>query len=729
MLRSQPIGDLLGETCSFATSLCALSPAIALAANNVLLNRLKEIAPQIDKILSTARAHQGDESISLESWDLFACVRFLECGGVSVAFLSHSFNTGRDAAQSSDQQEHISQFVEVGNLIFSCCDSFLSSLSYGTSSPAVSHLFAAFCSCLGAMGTGLLTLSSHHRSIQSYAEPLSARILSFCSRALCQVLPSLISQFEGKRQPFPHLSAYIFAVCDLWKRTCDTMASSLLKQDQLMTRRDTVDIMANHQTLVANILQNLGASFWPSMYPVNNRHIMSHIGMIYQGAFKLLFPFARECNMNAFKNPSDKSAYESQAEITKAVVLKGLCEQLMNMTAQVQGFDFVKGSAFPPAFQQSLLSIEWACSSLTALCNAVKGMGAGAKKVLASAIGPTMDQILQLLGRFTSFILNGEDSMVAVASSLLGLQISVLDCLQKEVGTEYQSKAISSILQAMSSAPQNKSFELSSGQMMAQKALLKLFIVTFNTRNKNVAVFLPQVFALFEESIIPLSIHPSNSSELFPLFLNLVHVVFNMHWKYFTTSTVDNLTGGATASLIGGNVEGNMRPNLFAMESFGKRTIRISNAQRFHEIKLLMDVLHDAIISSDKTPSIVGLTVSLLRSLGRSVKLFKVEEFSASMKPKFISMLMEALLARHQPLLVDEISLLLFEMAESDMDNFFGIFLPGVINSLPMNDTLKEAVRVSWPSEKDSTSFCVNCHSFLSEYRFGMKCAMMQEGR
>ena len=81
---------------------------------------------------------------------------------------------------------------------------------------------------------------------------------------------------------------------------------------------------------------------------------------------------------------------------------------------------------------------------------------------------------------------------------------------------------------------------------------------------------------------------------------------------------------------------------------------------------------------------------------------------------------MECLLRRKQPVLMDDIGLLLFEISMSDFDDFYHVFLPNLVSTMTRSSELKQTVRKAWPDQRDSVSFVSNCQSFLSKYRYAM---------
>lgn len=80
--------------------------------------------------------------------------------------------------------------------------------------------------------------------------------------------------------------------------------------------------------------------------------------------------------------------------------------------------------------------------------------------------------------------------------------------------------------------------------------------------------------------------------------------------------------------------------------------------------------------------------------------------------------ILEDLLKLNQPLLVDDMNVLLFEMVSSDFDGFFNSILPSMIDSMGITNEEKISMLETWSKEEDSITFRQSCESFLSEFRF-----------
>lgn len=76
------------------------------------------------------------------------------------------------------------------------------------------------------------------------------------------------------------------------------------------------------------------------------------------------------------------------------------------------------GSSVTPVrtLQKSAVVIERVCRSLASICDEVGSMGDGAKKVLASAIGPCMEQAVELTGLYTTWGMHGGGIVVSFHS-------------------------------------------------------------------------------------------------------------------------------------------------------------------------------------------------------------------------------------------------------------------------------------------------------------------------
>jgi hypothetical protein len=304
----------------------------------------------------------------------------------------------------------------------------------------------------------------------------------------------------------------------------------------------------------------------------------------------------------------------------------------------------------------------------------------------------------------------------------LNIQVSFVKYLGKEVGVEYQATVISKVLGLTTASPTTAGGNTAaSGRAMLDKALIRLLIATFDVRDKQMSAFIGQSCVVIRDTLLPSCSDPNNATDLFTLLLRLIHRMLSMHWKtYFATTVVENEPG--TASPCSTTA---MRPVNPMLASMGKRVTRIVNGERLEELRFLLQLTIDCFKADGIPPAVVGLDIQVLRDVNKLTKLFAVQEVSQMIKGSFFSTLMECLLKGTQPVLTDDISELLFEIANSDIDDFFQSFLPQLVGSLSFREEIKIELLQAWPNDRDSASFSLCCQDFLSEYRYATSRASM----
>lgn len=101
------------------------------------------------------------------------------------------------------------------------------------------------------------------------------------------------------------------------------------------------------------------------------------------------------------------------------------------------------------------------------------------------------------------------------------------------------------------------------------------------------------------------------------------------------------------------------------------------------------------------------------------MKLFALKDWNDRMRGVFIATILEDLMKLQQPLLVDDLNLLVFEIASVDIADFFNIILPTIIESMPITSEQKVSCMGVFKSDNvDSVSFRNNCENFLAEFRY-----------
>ena len=81
--------------------------------------------------------------------------------------------------------------------------------------------------------------------------------------------------------------------------------------------------------------------------------------------------------------------------------------------------------------------------------------------------------------------------------------------------------------------------------------------------------------------------------------------------------------------------------------------------------------------------------------------------------------ILEDLMKLQQPLLVDDLNLLCFEIASVSIADFFNKDLPSIVESMPITSEQKLSCLEVFKSDTvDSVSFRNNCENFLAEFRY-----------
>ena len=194
--------------------------------------------------------------------------------------------------------------------------------------------------------------------------------------------------------------------------------------------------------------------------------------------------------------------------------------------------------------------------------------------------------------------------------------------MKKFVGIDYQIQVLKNVLVSIPSSSESTTKSLSSSKILAQKAVMELFITLFNTRTRDRNLFdlLHETCSLLKTTVIPLCTNAFNAPELLPHLIHLICVILTMQWRHFSSASINSGTD-LRASILS--------PRMTIVDNKFKA-----------EFDLFINILLDCIKTPDLPPSVVQDAICTTQELGRVINLFKVKDFEERFRSIFLATIM-----------------------------------------------------------------------------------------
>jgi len=367
--------------------------------------------------------------------------------------------------------------------------------------------------------------------------------------------------------------------------------------------------------------------------------------------------------------------------------------------------------------------IDRTSSSLSSILQASTNLSVDSKNALKQTIYPAIQPVLRALSIYSSISLshNSDFAINNAAASLLLLLLSILTALNKEVGTDFKVLVISTLVEGLSSITPSAT-PLTLSQTIVIRMLNKTLLTVFSSKSSSLTPVIASAMDLIANKVSPIcKANDDNTASLLPSLLSTTYVILVCQWS---TITFKETPIASSSRLVGIKVAGmpNMPRRPLMLVPGIKDSLKKSPSRVKPEFAALFELLCSLFLFSiqadNLSPTVVSKGVKMLLGLGRKTKFFHCINFRDNMRPTFVSAILSDLLKLNQPLLVDDMNLLLFEMVSSDFNGFFNSILPGMIDSMGITNEEKISMMETWSREEDNVTFRQSCENFLSEFRF-----------
>ncbi|CAM9516189.1 unnamed protein product [Discosporangium mesarthrocarpum] len=391
--------------------------------------------------------------------------------------------------------------------------------------------------------------------------------------------------------------------------------------------------------------------------------------------------------------------------------------------------------------QLDLLGVTSSCRILSGLCGSLTGTPSKVKRVLKEAMSPALAIAASLVPPLLSPLSTGATSkeLTGAASSLLELQVVVIQHFGQEVGSEFSVSAVEALSLATAGrwtgSGTGAGATTAQSHLMVYAATFRLLLAVVGARSARLKTLVPQVCQLALgrlESVGAERLLDGPALEIMPDFLKLVKMLLVTQWHCFTTSSLPQATSIASA-LPPGHAQ--------------KKTLANENmAEHFNKI---MTVLHLLLTTADQRghspfgpmtwaglgagiqeqqgppsvpPDVARLCLEVLDEADHTVGLFRFTPFSDVWLETFLTDALLGLGEGEHPTLQEEIRSLVFRLAEVDHEAFACKFLRTFLTSFypRLGEAERETLLAPWQagSHMDAPTFSSFLEAFFSDLAF-----------
>ncbi|CAL1589077.1 unnamed protein product [Knipowitschia caucasica] len=281
-----------------------------------------------------------------------------------------------------------------------------------------------------------------------------------------------------------------------------------------------------------------------------------------------------------------------------------------------------------------------------------------------------------------------------VTDEMLAFFLTLFQALRVQMGVAFTGQIIHTFLSMFTREQLVASIQQdgSAGCRVVQK-FLKILQVVVQEHGQAFKPFLPSILSLCMEQVYPVVAErssPDVKAEMFELLYQILH----QNWKYFfKTSVLTTVQKGVSEDVMENEAQFTA-----AMQAFGQ--------------SFLQPDIH-----------IFKQNLCYLESLNSKHKLYHRKLFRTSMLFHFINVLLQVLLHKSHDLLLEEITLAIYNMASVDFDAFYSAFMPEFLNGCQGVDSNQRAVLArNFKLERDLPSFTQSVQRLVNDLRYYRLC-------
>ena len=429
-------------------------------------------------------------------------------------------------------------------------------------------------------------------------------------------------------------------------------------------------------------------------------------------------------NMPMLEKDSHTFASITLNQVRDDVIIKG------GMVASAAAHAFSNGNQGASQELANLAnSIDRSCSALCAIIASCDALGSDGKMVLKKNLEPAVEPALCCLKVYSPLALSSAatSAINTAAASVFRFFLSILRTLSKELGVEFKILIVTNLIEGLASIA-SPATQLTQSQIAVVVMLNRTLRAIFCDRAPGLSGMVESALSLIVTKVAPIcKCNSDNAVVLMPSLLGCAHTILLCQWKALTVAVAEASNGGSgdpgnggTGLRVGIKVGGLPAAShpLFASGAAAARKKTSIKPEFSSHFEALCSLFLFCVQAEGMNPSVVSMSVKLLLNLGRKVTLFRLSHFKERMGGTFIAAILEDLLKLNQPLLVDDLNMLLFEMVSADFGHFFAVILPQIVDGMSIAAQSKVEILQTWGREEDCVSFRQNCENFLGEFRY-----------
>uniref|UniRef100_A0A3Q4BB91 Importin N-terminal domain-containing protein n=1 Tax=Mola mola TaxID=94237 RepID=A0A3Q4BB91_MOLML len=358
------------------------------------------------------------------------------------------------------------------------------------------------------------------------------------------------------------------------------------------------------------------------------------------------------------------------------------------IAALTREYRVLRGTVSIPQRQPDLNNtvIQQSLPVLRDLVDSISGESTKSRQICYQSLQESVQVSLSL---FPVFIQQPD-----VTDEMLAFFLTLFQALRVQMGVAFTGQIIHTFLSMFTREQLAASIlqEGSAGCRVVQK-FLKILQVVVQEPGQAFKPFLPSILSLCMEQVYP-AVAERSSPDIKAEMFELLYQILHQNWRYFfKTSVLTSVQRGGSEDTMENEAQFTA-----AMQAFGQ--------------SFLQPDIH-----------IFKQNLSYLESLNSKHKLYHRKLFRTSMLFHFINVLLQVLLHKSHELLLEDITVAIYNMASVDFDAFYSAFMPEFLNGCQGVDTSQRAVLArNFKLERDLPSFTQSVQRLVNDLRYYRLC-------
>ena len=269
---------------------------------------------------------------------------------------------------------------------------------------------------------------------------------------------------------------------------------------------------------------------------------------------------------------------------------------------------------------------------------------------------------------------------------------TVFDVLKTQMGAAFVEQSVQTFFSMFGTAQLTEVLLQKKGPLETRVVERFLSILTFivSEPGSTFRKFVSSTLSLCLETIFPL-IADQQASEIKSSFYSLLYHTLLHNWNFFFRSNLKTFHNN----------------NAAAGDSMEHREAFLSVMRAFGQSFLQTDI------------TVFSQNVASLEQLNQKWRLYSKPVFKENLLAEFLSVFLQALLAKSHNLLKEEIGAAVYNMSSTDFPVFFGKFIPQFLSGLEqLDDNQRHILSESFRPDTDLPSFQANLDRFITDLRY-----------